>query len=307
VPSQHPEDVAAEPLPVPAERRLEAIERAIEELVERDRHLSRLEVDLINDISALRDGLHAVTGQLRARPARDRVDAHLTVDCTGGSALGFRDGTSGDPARAYSDFEAMFRGDRAEIRKRQEFYAGLAANHQPVLDLGCGRGELLELLRQEGIPARGVDLDEGMVAEALEHGLDAARGDLFAELEKTPDGSVGLVFSAQVIEHLPPAQMPRLLAEAHRVLADDGMVVIETVNPHSVQSFRFFWLDITHTIPVYPESMLMLARGAGFGAAVVVFPQGSGDLSTDLAEAGDYAMVAAKDADVLVAAGLLDD
>ena len=148
----------------------------------------------------------------------------------------------------------------------------------PVVDLGCGRGEFLELLARADIPAWGVDLDDGMVAQARAAGLDARVGDIFEALEGLADGSVSGVFSAQVIEHLAPPDMLRLMVEVQRVLTDDGVAVVETVNPHSVRAFRFFWLDRTHTIPVYPESALMMARAAGFACAAVYFPDGRGDL-----------------------------
>ena len=150
------------------------------------------------------------------------------------------------------------------------------------------------MLGRAGVPAWGVDLDEGMVGAGARSGLDARVGDLFARTRgDLGDGSVGGVFSAQVIEHLAPPDMQRMMVEVRRVLADDGVAVVETVNPHSVRAFRFFWLDRTHTIPVYPESALMMARAAGFPAAAVYFPGGSGDLRADLRDAGDFAVVCA--------------
>ena len=98
-------------------------------------------------------------------------------------------------------------------------------------------------------------------------------GDLF-ELLARADGSLGGVFSAQVIEHLTPDDMWRMLVECHRVLREDGLAIIETVNVHAVRAFRFFWLDTSHTVPVFPETLLTMAAAAGFTAAVVVFPRG---------------------------------
>ncbi len=84
------------------------------------------------------------------------------------------------------------------------------------------------------------------------------------------------------------------------------MAIIETVNPHSVRAFRFFWLDRTHTIPVYPESALVMARSAGFTAATVYFPGGTGELADDLRDCGDFTLVCAKRRSRLVEIGLLE-
>ena len=223
--------------------------------------------------------------------------------------MGYADSAAaaGDVHGRYRDFEALFRGSREEIQAKQQPYLEFARKHAPVLDLGCGRGEFLELVGAAGIAASGVDLDEAMVAEAVRSGVDALVGDIFDALAGCADESIGLVFSAQVIEHLAPSDMSRLLTEAHRVLAPDGVAVIETVNVHSVRAFRFFWLDLTHTIPVFPESALQLARSAGFAAAVIFFPESIGDTASDLADCGDYAVVAAKDPAVLRGLGLLSD
>jgi SAM-dependent methyltransferase len=226
-------------------------------------------------------------------------------DPAGRTVMGYVDAEPLAPDSAYVEFEGHFRGSRAEIQERQRPYLDLLSGHEPVLDLGCGRGELLELLRDAGIAARGVDLDVGMVRAATDLGLDASVGDLFDALADAPDGSLGAVVSFQVAEHLPPEDLRRLLGEVHRALADDGVVVLETVNPHSLRAFRFFWLDITHRIPLFPESLLSLARGCGFPAAVAWFPASLGLLEDDLRECGDYAIVCAKSAAPLVRAGLL--
>jgi len=287
-----------------AEERLVSLEQHREHQWVLERDLIADIAGLIADIAGLRETLTRVEGALRARPASDSVDRLLTVAGPRGALMGY-DALGGPGASSYADFEAVFRGDRAEIARRQGWYADLVADHEPVIDVGCGRGELLEVLRDRGVAGSGWDLDPGMVREAHDAGLDVTEGDLFDALGGLADGSVGTVFSAQVVEHLPPADMPRLFSEAHRVLDPRGLAVVETVNPHSVEAFRFFWLDTTHTIPVYPESALMMVRAAGFAAAVVVFPGGTGVLADDLASCGDFAVVCAKDPRTLVEVGLV--
>ncbi len=297
--SPGPQPTGPPPAPTAALDGLRARFDVLQDFVE------RFSTDAARDIARLDQDLASVVGPLRARPAQNRSDERLSVRGPAGMAMGYVDEVPASAARAYADFEATFRGTREEIQARQEVYVDLARHCGPVLDLGCGRGEFLELLAKEDIEARGADLDSGMVAEATELGLDAAVADLFDLLRAAADDSVGMVFSSQVIEHLPPADMPRLFEESHRVLKHDGIAVIETVNPHSVQAYRFFWLDRTHTIPVFPESALMMARAAGFRAAIIVFPGFGGTLGETLAASGDFAVVAAQDPEVLRRAGLL--
>lgn len=295
--------------------RIERLEAALGESMKQAaahaEHLAALTADVTRELAELRDTsqfIELAETHLLARPYMSSPLALSVRDGRGRDRMGFvtTDNSAADARGRYRDFEALFRGTREQIQAKQQPYVEFAKERAPVLDLGCGRGEFLELLGTTGIEARGVDLDEGMVAEAVSSGVDALVGDIFETLAGCDDESIGMVFSAQVIEHLAPADMPRLLSEAYRVLAPHGLAVIETVNVHSVRAFRFFWLDLTHTIPVYPETALQLARSAGFSAAVITFPESAGDLATDLADCGDYALVAAKDPAVLAGLGLLD-
>ncbi|MDQ3823142.1 MAG: methyltransferase domain-containing protein, partial [Actinomycetota bacterium] len=213
-------------------------------------------------------------------------------DERGRETFGFR-GRAGSPAgEAYSAFEDVFRGTEELIEARQRVYVELVAGREPVLDVGCGRGEFLDLLREAGVRARGVDVDEGMAARARAKGHDVEQADAVDYLERQPDGSFGAIFSAQVIEHLPYARLMRFLELCREKLVPGGLLVAETVNPHSVVAFRNFWRDPTHETPVYPEVAVALCRIHGFESAFVQFPRGTGDLDRDLREQDDYAVVA---------------
>jgi SAM-dependent methyltransferase len=131
-----------------------------------------------------------------------------------------------------------------------------------------------------------------MVARCREKGHEVALGDGVAHMEGLKDGSLGLVFSAQVVEHMPPEVLKRFLAVAARKLRPGGLLVAETVNPHSVAALKAFWVDITHQHPLFPETMLALARIAGFGSAYVFHPNGVGDVERDRYTTGEYAVVA---------------
>jgi SAM-dependent methyltransferase len=211
-----------------------------------------------------------------------------------GLVLGYSDrAPSSDPERAYLTFENTFRGSETLIRERQTIYVPLLDGHEPVLDIGCGRGELLELLRDAEIPARGVDLDPAMVARCHAKGLtDVELGDAVAYVNGLEDSSLGAIVAAQVIEHLPYRELLELMRVAQRKLRPGGRLIVETVNPHAAHALKTFWVDFTHQHPVFPEVVLALCRLSGFSTAYVFHPGGSGNAEKDRFEAGDYTVLA---------------
>jgi len=164
----------------------------------------------------------------------------------------------------YFAFESRMRGSTELVRERQRPYVEALRGHGPVLDVGCGRGELLALLRDAGIEAGGVDADADMVAFARGEGLDVEQGDLLAHLEGRSDGSLGAVFAGQVVEHLPPPALVRFLELSHAKLRDDGVLIAETINPLSPLALRNYFSDLTHAQPLVPETLAQLVRHAGF-------------------------------------------
>jgi SAM-dependent methyltransferase len=164
----------------------------------------------------------------------------------------------------YFAFESRMRGQTADIRERQRAYLDDFRDAAPVVDLGCGRGEFLALLRDEGIEACGVDADADMVAFARGEGLDVEQADALAYLEARGDGELGGIFLAQVVEHLPPPALVRLLELAHAKLREGGVLVAETINPLSPIALRNYFADLTHAQPLVPETLALLAEQAGF-------------------------------------------
>jgi SAM-dependent methyltransferase len=164
----------------------------------------------------------------------------------------------------YFAFEARMRGRSDEIRERQRAYVEDFRDAAPVLDVGCGRGELVGLLREAGVEARGVDADADMVAFARGEGLPVEQADLLAHLEGLEDGSLGGVFAGQVVEHLPPPALVRLLELAAAKLRPGGVFVAETINPLSPLALRYYFSDLTHAQPLVPETLELLARQTGF-------------------------------------------
>ena len=166
----------------------------------------------------------------------------------------------------YHAFESHFRGDPADVRRMQsERYIELFHGRAPVVDVGCGRGEFLDLLRDADLEARGVDLDLDMVTVCRERGLDVVQGDAIAFLEACEEGSVGGVFGGQLVEHLPPRAIVALLAAARRALRPDGILVLDTINPSSLYALaNWYMMDLTHAQPVHPDTLRFLAKQEGF-------------------------------------------
>ncbi len=171
----------------------------------------------------------------------------------------------------YRAFEDKHRGSRALIKSRLRVYlpflGPLAAMHpdSSVLDLGCGRGEWLELLRDNGVPARGVDLDDGMLAACRERGLAVEQGDALACLKAQPDQCLLAVSGFHVAEHLPFALLQELFAEARRVLLPGGVLILETPNPENLLvGASSFYIDPTHERPLPFQLLEFLPEYAGF-------------------------------------------
>ncbi len=172
----------------------------------------------------------------------------------------------------YLAFEDLFRGSEAEIRARQADYVPLFAGARDVLDVGCGRGEFLALLTEAAVSARGVDLNEEMVAACRAKGLRAEAGDAVNYLRGLPDESLGGLFAAQVVEHLPPPQLLAFIQEAARTLRPGARLVLETINPTCwVAFFESYIRDLTHAKPLHPDTLKYLVVANGFQSVEVRF------------------------------------
>ncbi len=166
---------------------------------------------------------------------------------------------------AYVGFEDQFRGSPEAIRARLLEYIPLFAGATDVLDVGCGRGEFLQLLKEHGIGARGIDLNEAMVDVCRDQGLDATVADVLSYLRGLPDGSLGGLFAAQVVEHLQPGYLTQVLDAAFDKLRPGAPIVLETINPACwFAFFESYVRDITHVRPLHPDTLKFLLIATGF-------------------------------------------
>ena len=213
----------------------------------------------------------------RAARARDeRMTTELEERLTRAERRDRSPGTVAAQPRAaavpdYFALESRMRGSVESVRERQRIYVADFRDAGPVLDVGCGRGEFLMLLRDAGIEARGVDADGDMVAFARGEGLEVEQADVLAYLEGVEDGSLGGIFAAQVVEHLPPPTLLRFLELAHAKLRSGGLLVAETINPLSPLALRNYFADLTHAQPLVPETLELLARQSGLRVAETRF------------------------------------
>ena len=141
-----------------------------------------------------------------------------------------------------------------------------------------------------------------MVARCRDKGhRDVAQADGIEYLKQCNDSSLGVLFAAQVIEHLTHDQLHEFLALARRKLSPEGILIAETVNPHSPAALKTFWVDLTHQRPIFPEVALELCREAGFGSGYIFHPNGTGDVDRDRFVQGEFAVVASVAAGLVVA------
>ena len=172
----------------------------------------------------------------------------------------------------YVGFEDRFRGAAVDIRAGLADYARHFEGASDVLDAGCGRGEFLEILRERGVTASGVDLNPEMVAQCHARELQVAEGDLLAHLAALPDASLGGLFAAQVVEHLEPAYLLKFIDTAFLKLRPGARIVLETINVASWTAFfQSYVRDITHVRPLHPDTLAYLVTAGGFQQVEIVY------------------------------------
>jgi O-antigen chain-terminating methyltransferase len=212
----------------------------------------------------------------------------------------------------YTQFEQAFRGERPEIKARLQVYAPFI---EPLidlypdaiaLDLGCGRGEWLEVLRDKGLAAQGVDLDDGMLTECRKLNLNASLQDAIAALNSFENESISMVSAFHLVEHISFETLRSLISEAFRVLKPGGLLVLETPNPENILvGTSNFYLDPTHTRPIPPGLLKFMSKYYGFINGTVLGLQESPTLRENASPSlrdvlggasPDYALVAQKSA-----------
>lgn len=235
----------------------------------RDRDVAGIRLPLAAGISAVGDELHKrweAIGVLQ----QATMSMKRELERVAGNGQPGAGGHDAGPPRPVDDykyvgFEDRYRGSREAVREKLAPYVPIFQGAANVLDIGCGRGEFLELLKEQRIGARGIDLNRDMIELCRAAGLQVEGADALAYLQQLPDASLGGVFSSQLIEHLEPAYLMRFLETIFHKLKPGGKIVLETINPASWAAFFSAYIrDLTHAQPIHPETLSYLASASGF-------------------------------------------
>lgn len=245
-------------------------------------------VEIEADFTSIVSGLEARTSVLgrsvtvvegdmafqRRRFARLADACPYATDIRPMGSVGLQAPPRGDGAvdALYVAFENRFRGAPDEIKQRIRPYVDRlrirrpAVPGKPLLDIGCGRGEWLELLSEAGIEAYGIDSNPHVIAACERRGLSAHHVDALAHFAELPDGTLGAISMFHVIEHVPTEALLHILEEARRTLIPGGLLMLETPNPESIKvGASTFYTDPTHLRPIPPQVAEFLVERCGFG------------------------------------------
>lgn len=174
----------------------------------------------------------------------------------------------------YFDFENNFRGSREDIKNRQTIYLPYFAGKNNVYDLGCGRGEFVELLTENKIGVTGIDSYQEFVDYCQEINLNVYYGEALEKLKNVD--KVDGIFLGQVVEHMPIKHVITILESAYEKLEDGCYIIIETPNPLSLSMFtQSFYIDPSHNKPVHPYLLRYLTQKAGFHSVELLFTEAS--------------------------------
>ena len=260
----------------PLEVAIDDVRRFHEALSARERRVEaaiaamRAEHDeLRTSVGVLQQATHHLSKDLARRAASVAPAGSVAVEHTPPALPRASDASRGaldTLSHKYVGFEDAFRGSPEQIRARLADYVSLFAGASDVLDIGCGRGEFLGLLREQGVTGRGIDLNDAMVEVCRDQGLDATQADALSYLRGLADGALGGLFAAQVVEHLEPAYLTNLLETAFEKLRPGAPIVLETINPACwFAFFESYIRDITHVRPLHPDTLKFLLIASGFG------------------------------------------
>lgn len=196
---------------------------------------------------------------------------------------------------SYRDFEDIFRGDEDFIKNRLKSYVGFFHIGNYILEIGCGRGEFLELLAEMNIRYIGVDFDNAMLDRCREKDLSPVICEDFEFfLNKTTEETFDGIFSAQFIEHIPSDKIACFFNLCFSALKPNGILIVETVNPYCIEAFRTFHVDLTHQKILYPEVLLYYCMATGFRNASIYYPLNGGFSESEYDIATEYAVIAYK-------------
>ena len=254
--------------------------RTVEQLsheLEKKADAQVVQTDINNIIQQIRDQkLNILSQQKNLASLIERLNQKMSEAHTVKEQKGLTEEQTHHYDALYVSFEDRFRGTQADIKERQRVYlpyiqeALKNTDNAPVLDVGCGRGEWLELLKESRINAKGVDINRIMVTQAKELGLDVEEADVVEYLKSQKTNSLSAITGFHIIEHLPFEVMIKLFDESLRLLKASGIVIFETPNPENlIVGACNFYMDPTHRNPIPPLTSSFLLESRGFVDVVI--------------------------------------
>ncbi len=208
-----------------------------------------------NELSKKLDNMYTVQNELVSR--LERLEFAKNKDANNG----FSEKLCYD----YNNFEEAYRGSFEDIKERQKQYVEYFKGRKNVIDIGCGRGEFLTLLKESGVGGFGIDLVKKNIEHCLDNGLNVMLGNGVDYLKGLSDESVDGIFAAQVIEHMNTDVLISLIESAYEKLVPGACMVLETLNPQCLMIYaECMYLDPTHSTPVHPETVRFFLKNAGF-------------------------------------------
>ena len=245
------------------------LQKRWESMVARERRYEAQVHEVRTTLSTLQQSSLTLKRELE-RWLKQRPDAPPAVQTADASA--HTNASTTIDSYKYVGFEDQFRGSPEQIRARLEAYLPYFEGASDVLDVGCGRGEFLDLLREHDIGGRGLDLNHEMVEVCRTRGLTADEGDALGYLEGLPDQSLGGLLASQVVEHLEPGYLMQMLDAAYHKLRPGSKIILETINPACWYAFFESYIrDVTHVRPLHPDTLKYLMLSSGFQKVDVLY------------------------------------
>ena len=241
--------------------------RIKQEIVNLDNRIKQERVDIDNKIVNLDNRIKQEIEKIKIQLiGLSQLKESLAIQSYKQSSVGeVSDGENLLEDTLYFNLEDKLRGDENEIAYRQYRYIEYLRNNMPVLDVGCGRGEMLTHLKNNGIEAIGIDSNQFMVDYCLSKNLKVIRASAISYLSRMEDNSLGAIFAAHFIEHLYPKDLLIFLSLSFNKLKKDGILIIETPNVLGLYTLsQSFYLDITHMNPVHPHTLKLILELLGF-------------------------------------------
>ena len=231
-----------------------------------------VKTDIMNIMQQIRDQkLNILAQQKTLSSLIERLNQKVSEVHTVKEQKGLSEEQAHQYDAMYVSFEDRFRGTQADIKERQRVYLPYIqeviknTDSATVLDAGCGRGEWLELLKEQKINAQGIDINRIMVAQAKELGIDVEEADVVEYLKIRKGNSLSAITGFHIVEHLPFEIMIKLFDESLRVLKSKGMIIFETPNPENILVGAYsFYTDPTHLHPIPPDTLKFIAEARGF-------------------------------------------